>query len=279
LQFDSEFIPPERYAGDSWGIIKSPDLQSELHGAVVTVAGHDHPVGALGSGATAVNQIFNSTGTADVIYRCLPTELSDKQRLDLANMGVSSGRNVLRGITSCIGGSRGGLVLRRALDLVGGSSEERRNQLDDAWNLNIKFKDVIDLNQSKSISNDISIVVTGDAGPIELWAAALSYMAQENKKFLLGLEKVVGKHESAIAAGGWIRMKSVREIKSLVIANLSFSDVKEAGAIGAAYMASWAGQQKGDSLLQHINQRTEKFLTKNNISEHRGSELLKNERL
>ena len=257
LGVDDSFVPEERSAGDSWGTIESHDFMNELHGAVVTIAGHDHPVGALGAGATEQDQIFNSTGTSDAVFRNVPGVLSDQQRFELTSMGVSAGRHVLKGATSCIGGSRGGLILRRSLDLLGARRGARLQEIDDAWNPAIEFRDVIDLAQHKSISNDITIVVTGDAGPNELWAAALDYMAGENKKFLNGLDKVVGKHRSSVAAGGWIKMRSVREVKKTVMNNLVFSDIEEAGATGAAYIASWAGQQKGDTLVDHINTRVQ----------------------
>jgi sugar (pentulose or hexulose) kinase len=257
LKFEDDFIPPMRNSGDSWGNVTA-DFQPELSGAVVSVAGHDHLVGTLGAGATKDDQIFNSTGTADVIFRSVPGYLSDQQRLDLTNMGVSAGRHVLEGATSCIGGSRGGLVLRRALDLLGARRGERLTEIDEAWTPDRPFKDVIDLTQEKSISNDLSIVLTGDAGPNELWAAALDYMTNENRKFLAGLDKVVGQHKSSVASGGWIKMKSVREAKRKVMADLVFSEIEEAGAIGAAYIASWASQNLGDSLVDHIKQRIEK---------------------
>jgi sugar (pentulose or hexulose) kinase len=172
------FIPEELNAGDSWGVINSPNFQLELIGASVTIAGHDHAVGALGSGATNTNQIFNSTGTSDAIFRTVPGFLNDQQRIDLTSMGVSAGRHILKDMSSCIGGSRGGLILRRSLDLIGARRGERLVEIDNSWSPQIDFHEVIDLTQNKSISNDISIVVIGDAGPNELWAAALDYMAR-----------------------------------------------------------------------------------------------------
>ena len=267
LGISKDFVPRELIAGSEWGKINSTYFKPEILGASVTIAGHDHAVGAMGSGATQPDQIFNSTGTSDAIIRTVPGKLSDAQRLELTTMGVSAGRHVLKDLSGCIGGSRGGLVLRRALDLLGARKGERFLEIDNAWVPNLNFKEVIDLTQHKSISNDINIVVTGDAGPNELWAAALDYMAGENKKFLAGLDKVVGPHRSSVAAGGWIKMRSVREMKQKVMNNLQFSRVEEAGATGAAYIASWLGQNLGDEMVSHINQRVSrkaKLLEENN---------------
>ena len=255
LEINDNFIPQERFAGDSWGSISSTDFQAELLGAVVTVAGHDHGVGATGSGATGSDQLFNSAGTADVVFRSVPMTLSDEQRFALTEFGVSAGRHSLQGTTSLIGGSRGGLVLRRALDLLGARRGEKLEEIDNNWSADRTFHDVIDMTQTKSISNDIQITLTGDAGPDELWAAALEYMVGENRKMLKGIDAVVGTHKTALSAGGWIKLRSVREMKSSVIHDLSFSHIDEAGAFGAAYMASWAHSSSGESLIEHINQR------------------------
>lgn len=255
LGISDSFIPQERFAGDSWGSISSKDFQAELQGAVVTVAGHDHGVGAAGSGATGSDQLFNSAGTADVVFRSVPKTLSDEQRFALTEFGVSAGRHSLQGVTSLIGGSRGGLVLRRALDLLGARCGAKLEEIDGNWSADRTFQDVIDMTQLKSISNDIQITLTGDAGPDELWAAALEYMVGENRKMLKGIDSVVGTHKTALSAGGWIKLRSVREMKSSVIHDLSFSHIDEAGALGAAYMASWAHSSSGESLIEHINQR------------------------
>lgn len=268
LGISDNFIPQERFAGDSWGSIASKDFQSELQGAVVTVAGHDHGVGAAGSGATGSDQLFNSAGTADVIFRSVPKTLSDEQRFALTEFGVSAGRHSLQGATSLIGGSRGGLVLRRALDLLGARRGAKLEEIDNNWSADRTFHDVIDMTQTKSISNDIQITLTGDAGPDELWAAALEYMASENRKMLKGIDAVVGTHKTALSAGGWIKLRSVRAMKSTVIHDLSFSHIDEAGAFGAAYMASWVHSSSGESLIEHINQRV-KIL--NSIVENLGS--------
>jgi sugar (pentulose or hexulose) kinase len=269
LGINESFIPEQRFAGESWGTISSTNFQSEIRGAVVTVAGHDHGVGAAGSGATGSDQLFNSAGTADVVFRSVPKTLQDEQRFALTEFGVSAGRHSLQGVTSLIGGSRGGLVLRRALDLLGARSGEKLEAIDNAWKADRTFHDVIDMTQTRSISNDIQITLTGDAGPEELWAAALDYMAGENSKMLKGIDAVVGSHKSALSAGGWIKLRSVREMKSSVIHDLNFSQIDEAGAFGAAYMVSWAHSSSGESLIEHINQRV-KIL--NSEFENLGSE-------
>lgn len=264
LQISEDFIPEVRFSGQSWGEIKSPVIRDQLQGACVTVAGHDHSVGAIGAGAVDKDQIFNSAGTADVIFRSVPGTLNDDQRIALTELGVSAGRHALQNSTSLIGGSRGGLILRRALDLLGARSGEKLSEIDNAWKANYEFKDVIDMTQGKSISNDIKITLTGDAGPNDLWAAALDYMVSENSKMLSGIASVVGEHKSALGSGGWLKLRSVRESKSRIISNLRFSNIDEPGAFGAAFIVSWTAQGGEGSLEKHVS----KLVTKLN-SEYR----------
>lgn len=257
------FIPEQRYSGQTWGEVNSTRVGSELQGAVVTVTGHDHSVGALGVGAVGVDELFNSAGTSDAIWRSVPGTLSDQQRFKLAELGVASGRHVLREASSLIGGSRGGLVLRRVLDLLGARTGEKLSEIDKSWDPTHRFKNVIDMSQVKSISNDVRITLTGDAGPSELWAAALDYMSGENMKVISGISAIVGVHKSALASGGWLILDSVRKVKRSVIPNLRFSNVVEPGAFGAAFIASWCAQGQVGALTDHVSARVLKLNSEN----------------
>ena len=47
---------------------------------MLTVAGHDHPVAAIGVGAAGADELFNSSGTADVLARSIPGTLAEAER-------------------------------------------------------------------------------------------------------------------------------------------------------------------------------------------------------
>ena len=68
----TSLLPPPAPAGTATGTLRFPHLPRALQGAVLTVAGHDHPVAAVGAGAVGPDELFNSSGTADVIARSLP---------------------------------------------------------------------------------------------------------------------------------------------------------------------------------------------------------------
>jgi hypothetical protein len=66
------------------------------------------------------------------------------------------------------------------------------------------------------------------------------YMADQARLLLDDIEKVVGPHRRAVAAGGWTRMASVRAAKASAIKAVSFSPVVQPGVTGAALLAAFA---------------------------------------
>ena len=81
--------------------------------AVLTVAGHDHPVAAIGVGAAGADELFNSSGTADVPARSIPGTLDETERQHVVSAGWSIGRHVLADTSLLLAGASGGRLLRR----------------------------------------------------------------------------------------------------------------------------------------------------------------------
>jgi sugar (pentulose or hexulose) kinase len=121
-------LAESRPSGVSAGGLSFGALPENVQGAALTVAGHDHPVAAIGVGATGADELFNSTGTADVIARSLPGRLTDDQREQLVGHGISVGTHILPGTTLLLGGVRGGLLLGRVLGLLGATEGESRDR-------------------------------------------------------------------------------------------------------------------------------------------------------
>ena len=95
-------------------------------GAVLTVAGHDHPVAAVGVGAVGADELFNSSGTADVLARSIPGTLPEAERQQVVTAGWSLGRHVLPDTSLLLAGISGGLLLRRVLAALGAEAEPVR---------------------------------------------------------------------------------------------------------------------------------------------------------
>jgi sugar (pentulose or hexulose) kinase len=229
--------PAERLAGQPAGHLTHDDIPKSASGAILTVAGHDHPVAAIGVGATGPDELFNSSGTADVLARSVPGTLSGAQRQAVVDAGWSAGRHVLPDTSLLLAGVSGGLLLRRVLAALGAETEPARTALDHA-SLNTK-----DLPPGLSVTgdgrrqDDVVLRIQDGATPAAIWAAAVRYTTTQASHLLGDIEKVVGPHRRAVAAGGWTRMASVRAAKAAALAGLSFSPAVQPGVTGAALLA------------------------------------------
>ena len=236
----ARILPGERPAGFPAGYLRHDDVVSCAAGAVLTVAGHDHPVAAIGVGVVEPDELFNSSGTADVLARSIPGTLPEADRQHVVTAGWSIGRHVLPDTSLLLAGVSGGLLLRRVLTALGAESEPARSVLDHA------SLRVADLPAGLSVSgdgrtqDDVVLRIRDGASPASIWTAAVRYTADQGRLLLTDIEKVVGPHRHAVAAGGWTQMASVRAAKAAVIDALSFSPVVQPGVTGAAMLAAFA---------------------------------------
>ena len=236
----ARILPGERPAGAPAGRLRHDGVVSAAAGAVLTVAGHDHPVAALGVGAVEADELFNSSGTADVLARSIPGMLDETERQHVVSAGWSIGRHVLPDTSLLLAGVSGGLLLRRVLAALGAESEPARTALDHA------SLSVGDLPAGLSVtgdgrsSGDVVLRIQDGASPGTIWTAAVRYTAAQARLLLDDIEKIVGPHRRAVAAGGWTQMVSVRAAKAAVIDALSFSPVVQPGVTGAALLAAYA---------------------------------------
>jgi sugar (pentulose or hexulose) kinase len=237
LGIPATLLNPIVPAGTSVGHLRSDLLPRGLQAAALTVAGHDHPVAALGVGAAGAGELFNSSGTADVLARSIPGRLTDAQREQLVGDGASAGAHVLPDTTLLLAGVRGGLLLRRVLDMLGAGGAAQRDELDRAALLVDQLPSGLEVSGAGPTGDDVVLRIRDEAGPAAVWTAATRYTAREAALVLDKLHGVVGPHERAVASGGWTRMASVRRAKSGVIAHLEFSEVSEPGVTGAAILA------------------------------------------
>jgi sugar (pentulose or hexulose) kinase len=233
-------LPAERPAGSPAGYLRHDGVVSCAAGAVLTVAGHDHPVAAIGVGAVGADELFNSSGTADVLARSIPGMLPEAERQQVVAAGWSIGRHVLPDASLLLAGVSGGLLLRRVLAALGAESEPARSVLDRA---SLSLGDLpagLSVSGDGRTRDDVVLRIQDGASPASIWTAAVRYTADQSRLLLTGIEKAVGPHRRAVAAGGWTRMASVRATKAAVIGALSFSPVVQPGVTGAAMLAAFA---------------------------------------
>jgi sugar (pentulose or hexulose) kinase len=230
-------LPDTLAAGQSAGTV-APGMLEGLTGAVITVVGHDHPVAAIGVGATGDHELFNSCGTADVVLRTVPRPLTDDERERLVARGIEAGTHVLRGQSALIGGVRAGLVMRRVLAMLGAADSAGRADLDQPGI--DPCHTAVSVTGARSTDEEVIVTVTDGASPRAVWAAALDHISEVSEELVHGMNSVVGTHNAAVAAGGWTRMTTVREAKRRILPGLRFSTMAQPGAFGAALFAAWA---------------------------------------
>jgi sugar (pentulose or hexulose) kinase len=230
-------LPDAVPAGRPVGFLRHDDVPACAAGAVLSVAGHDHPVAALGVGAIGPDDVFNSSGTADVIARAVPGTLDEAQRQRIVAARWSGGQHVIPGTTFLLAGASGGLMLRRVLSALGADTVPARDALDAAACEVAALPPGLAVYGDGRTDEDVVIRVQDGAGPAAIWAAATRHTARLTRRLLDDIEPVVGPHRTALAAGGWTRMRSVRIAKAAVIERLTFSDEREPGAVGAALLA------------------------------------------
>jgi sugar (pentulose or hexulose) kinase len=252
----ARILPAERPAGVPAGYLRRDGVVSGAAGAVLTVAGHDHPVAAIGVGAVEADELFNSSGTADVLARSVRGTLDETQRQQVVSAGWSVGRHVLPDTSLLLAGVSGGLLLRRVLAALGAGSGQARTALDHA------SLGVGDLPAGLSVTgdgrtqDDVVLRIQDGASPATVWTAAVRYTAAQTRFLLDDIEKIVGPHRRAVAAGGWTQMASVRAAKAAVIDAMSFSPVVQPGVTGAALLAAFALDGEGLPLADFIRQST-----------------------
>jgi sugar (pentulose or hexulose) kinase len=250
----ARILPDERPAGAPAGFLRHDAVAPCAAGAVLTVAGHDHPVAAIGAGVVGQDELFNSSGTADVLARCLPGMLAEPQRQAAVSAGWSIGRHVLPDTSLLLAGVSGGLLLRRVLALLGAESADARAALDRA-SLGVgELPAGLSVTGDGRTQDDIVLHVRDGATPAAVWTAAVRYTADQARLLLVEIEKVVGPHHRAVAAGGWTQMASVRAAKANAIKAVSFSPVVQPGVAGAALLAAFAVDGAGLPLSAYIRE-------------------------
>src|SRR4029077_18004590 len=128
----ARILPAERPAGSPAGYLRHDGVVSCAAGAVLTGAGDDPPGGGGGVGAGEPDELFNSSGTADVLARSIPGTLPPAERQQVVTAGWSFGRHVLPDTSLLLAGVSGALLLRRVLAVLGTESEPARSALDHA---------------------------------------------------------------------------------------------------------------------------------------------------
>jgi sugar (pentulose or hexulose) kinase len=227
LGADIQILPALVSAGTPLGRVArcAGTVPEALVGAVVTVAGHDHPVAAVGSGAVGPDVAFDSFGTAQVLLRTTPQELDYPSRERLALLGINTVHHVMGNRRILVAGTRSGLLLRRTLNLLGITDQAGREALDAAAMAESADPSGIDVSGARNDDGTLRITVgTDTSSPAGLWLAVLAHGTQEVDSLLDAMEAEVGPFAETVVAGGWTRMRSVRRAKEKALPAVRFAN-------------------------------------------------------
>lgn len=245
-------LPETAPAGSVWG--HAADVPGAMRGAVLTVAGHDHLVASVAAGVVHPHQLYDSMGTAEALVRVLAEPLPAARRAALATAGVNVVRHLLPGRSTMLAGTRGGLVLRRVLSMVGIGDDAGRDVLDAAvMALPLTAGGAIEVAGALNTSSTLTVRVDDDdVSPAQLFAAALRHGTDVLRGVVALLDDEVGPATETVVAGGWARMASVRRSRLQALPGVTFSPRSEDTAYGAALIGSFAADPDHGDLIDFI---------------------------
>lgn len=252
-----DFLPERCSAGDAIGKADHPSLPANFHGAILTIAGHDHLVSAVAAGATSSDQLYNSMGTAEALVRILDAQLPFEARERLALAGINSLRHVIPGKHVLLAGTKAGLLMRRVFQMLGISDASGRQAIDEAtMALPVEghiASGSIEVTGARNNDGVLQVRVNGDGvSPAELFTATLLHGNDMCVELIEVMDREVASATSSLLTGGWARMQSVSRARRLVLPQVSNSAHSEDTAFGAALFAAYAadhanGNEPNDS--------------------------------
>jgi sugar (pentulose or hexulose) kinase len=253
LGVDPGFLPPVTAAGAVWGLA-SREVPASMAGAVLTVAGHDHLVSSTASGVLDLDTLYDSIGTAEALVRVLDGVLDAPARARLATHGVNVVRHMLPGRGTLLAGTRAGLLMRRALQLVGVNDEAGRTALDEqVMLLPDDREEAVTAWGAGNADGVLHLRADADGlSPALLFDATLRHGSEVLAEVLAVMDAENPPATRTVLAGGWTRMESVRRARRAVLPNPRFSDRDEDTAYGAALVAAFAADPTADDLVAYL---------------------------
>ena len=231
-----ELMPPLVQAGVPVGTVTSDAVSPWLHGALLTLAGHDHQASALGSCAIGPGHELDSSGTAEALVRTVSRAPDRAAAARLAAAGITTDPSIEPGHWTLLGGTEGGLAQNRALELLGVGAD-RLATLDAAAEHAPHGRVVVG-----GLGTDALALggIAGGVGPGEVWKAVVAAAADQALALHRVMDDVVGPAVRVVVTGGWRHSAEVMRAKAARFDHLEVSAVDESGALGAATLAARA---------------------------------------
>ncbi|MEO6789798.1 MAG: FGGY family carbohydrate kinase [Ornithinibacter sp.] len=240
-----ELVPPPVAAGAAVGRIRGDHPVTRARGAVLTIAGHDHLVAAAAVGAGAVGTVCDSIGTAEALVAAVPAPPEPAEVARLVARGLAVYPHVVQATTCLLGALRTGLVLGRALDLLGMSSTDSRFAFDaEAQECSRPAEVVLD---GLAMGAD-SVLLEWAEGedPYAVWAAVLGATRAVVRAELETMRSSGVDVSHLVVTGGWAHLGSVMRSREGLAEDTRRVHLEEPGAAGAALFGRWAATRHPD---------------------------------
>ncbi len=228
-----DLLPELVTAGTPAGTASAPELP-ECHGAVLTVAGHDHLAAGIGVGVVAPGDVLDSCGTAEALVRVVAPPLNGEQVRQSVAGGVTVGWHLAAGRQALLGSLWSGLALQEVLAELGIAEADRAKLSSQA-----RAADPSPLElELHSLDRRAPQLPTG-VSPERIWRGAIDAVGAEVEAVLAHIETVAGPRRKVVVVGGWARDEAVLASK-LSLGTVEAPPVAEAGARGAALLGGVA---------------------------------------
>lgn len=244
-----QIVPELVDAGTVVGRADPGQVPQAFAGARLSVAGHDHLVSSLSGDETTAEgdpsepeaRYHVSLGTAEVLLRVIDTPLTADARTRLGAYLINCVPHVVPGRWVIVAGVKTGLLMRRALALLGAGDEEARQALDAAvlaLPADAGASGGVRVAGARNDDGELSMHVgTDDVSPALLMRAVLEHGNEEIARLIAALDAELPPATSALLTGGWTSWASVREARARVLPRLEVSHRSQDTAYGAALSA------------------------------------------
>jgi sugar (pentulose or hexulose) kinase len=232
-------LPEPVLAGTPAGSARGDGVPAALHGAVLTVAGHDHQVAAYGLGATTDGALLDSVGTAEALVRTVRPPLAVERIAALTAQGISVGWGVVADHLCVLAGLPTGLTLNRVAGMLGATSSADRIALGEQALAIPGEHPTLRLVDPRHEQFGIA-GITDAVTPALLWRVVVDDLAAESQRVLAQIDAITGPYRQVVVAGGWLHNPALLAAKRRQYAAMRTTSIAEPGAYGAALLAASA---------------------------------------
>jgi len=211
---------------------------SELRGAILTVAGHDHQTAAYALGAAVEGVLLDSVGTAEALLRTVRAPLPGAAVERLASANITTGWGVVPDHLCLLAGLSTGISLERIGGMLGAPTSEQRTELGRLALASDRSASAMHV--TATYSGLTLHDVDDEADPALVWRVAVEDITAAADRLLATMAEEVGAHRESVVAGGWLHNPMVCAVKQRQYAGFVTRDMSEPGALGAAELAGVA---------------------------------------